>query len=152
MMTVLRGSLGSLRGTGKIMKVEQWEGLEEEVGFLAPILPGIKPAASTVETTCSWSVERGGEQQRAAGDQVEAEGVVGEEREEREGGDPVLTGPRLLSRHLLLDDTGQWTSSTYRMRRGVSASQRIREEGTLLVPPVTPLDTTHTPIPPNGLA
>lgn len=145
MMTVLRGSLGNSRGTGKITKVEQWEGLEGEVGFSVPILPGKKLAASTAEMTCSWSEARGGEQRRVAGDQ-------GEESEQSEGGDQVLTGPRLLSRHLLLGDTGQWTSSTYRMRRGVSANQRIREEGTLLVPPVTPRDTTRTPIPPNGLA
>lgn len=147
MMTVLQGSLGNLRGTGKITKVEQWEGLEGEVGFSVPILPGKKLAASTAEMTCSWSEERGGEQRRVAGDQGEVE--VGEESE---GGDQVRTGPHLLSRRHLLDDTGQWTSSTYRMRRGVSANQRIREEGTLLVPPVTPRDTTHTPIPPNGLA
>lgn len=151
MMMVLQESLGNLRGTGRIMKAGQLVGLEGEVGFLAPTPPGIKSAASTVEMTCSWSEERGGGQQKVDGGLVD--GVVEvEEMEETEGGDQGHTGPRLLSRHHLLDDTGQWTSSTYKMRRRVNASQRTREGGMQLVPPVIPPDTIRTPIPPNGLA
>lgn len=145
MTTVLRESLESLRGTGRIMKAGRSEESEGEVGFLAPTLPGKKPAASTVEMICSWSEERGGGQQKVDGEEQE-------EMEEIEDGDQVHTGPSLLSRHHLLDDTGQWTSSTYRMKRRVNASQRTREEGMQLVRPVSPPDTIHTPIPQNGPA
>lgn len=84
------------------------------------------------------------------GDLVEV--VEEEEMEEKEDGDQDRNGPRLLSRHHLLDDTGQWTNSTFRMRRRVNVSQRTRGEGTQLVPPVIPPDTIRTPIPPNGPA
>lgn len=151
MMMLLQESLGSLRGTGRIMKEGQLEELEGEVGFSAPTPPEIKPAASTVEMTCSSSGERGGGQQKVDGGLAEV--VVEEEEEkEREVGAQDHIGPNLLSRHHLLDDTGQWTNSTYKMRRRVNASQRTREEGTRLVPPVIPPDTIHTPILPNGHA
>lgn len=125
--------------------------LEGEVGFSAHTPPEIKLAASTAEMTCSWSEERGGGQQKVDGVLV----VVVEEEEEiekREDGDQDHNGLCLLSHHHHPDDTGQWTNSTYRMRRKVNASQRTREEGIQLIHPVILPDTIRTAIPPNGPA
>lgn len=148
MMMVHRESLESLRDTGRVMKVGQLEELEVEAGFLALTLQGIKLAASTAEMTCSWSEETGGEQQKVDG------GLVGPEVEEgiEKVGDQGHTGLHLLSHHRRPDDTGQWTNSTYRMRRRVNASQKKKEEGIRLIHPVILQDTIHTAIPPNGPA
>lgn len=88
MMMGLLESLANLRGTGRIMKVEQWEGSEEEAGSLALIHLERKSEVSQVEMICFWREAIAGVQQRVGGGLEVEQGMV-----EKEAGDRALTGP-----------------------------------------------------------